>query len=71
MRAPKTIEEARALPQVDDFTSGKYFFGGQGFDGDSICAFVDADGYSKTVECVRRKIDGPYEWVKILIREGY
>ena len=67
MPGPKTIEEARALPEIYNILDGRLFMCIVGLDGDTICAFVDSDGRSKKVECVRRTIDGPDEWVKSLL----
>lgn len=63
---PKTIAEAMALPEIDNMLGQAItvFFGKAGIDGDSIIAFVDADGEAKTVHCIRRTKDGPDEWVK-------
>ena len=64
---PKTIEEARALPELrlqDEFNPD--IFLGSGIEGDSIILFVDSDGVSKKVECIRRSKDGPDEWVKVV-----
>ena len=65
MAGPKTREEAVALREVRDFLSGDYFLGGCGISGDSICAFVDDDGMSKSVRCIRRSREGSDEWVKV------
>jgi len=59
---PKTREEAMALPEVQQ--TAEFFLGGGGIDGNAIFVFVDADGFSKRVECIRRAKDGPDEWVK-------
>lgn len=62
---PKTHAEALALPEVDIFAEGIFvLLGKPGICGDGIIAFVDADGISKTVHCIRRTKDGPDEWVK-------
>ncbi len=64
MQAPKTGDEARALSEVSSLLSGDFFLGGGGVSGDTIIAFVDSDGCSKGVHCIRRTLDGPDEWVK-------
>ena len=61
--APKTTKEAQALPEFE----GSHYFGSEGFSGDDIIAFIDIDGLLKRVECIRRTIDGPDEWVKIRV----
>lgn len=61
---PKTREEAMALPEVPNLLTGGFFLGGSGVEDDTIIQFVDVDGISKTVECIRRTKDGPDEWVK-------
>lgn len=61
MSAPKTIEEAMKLKE---HPGGLCYFGAGGLEDDSICAFVDSDGISKRVECIRETPDGPDEWVK-------
>lgn len=61
---PKTIKEARALPEVPNLLTGEFFLGGNGVEGNTIIWFMDADGISKRVECIRRTKDGPDEWVK-------
>lgn len=65
--APKTVAEARALREIATTLSGDIFMGGGGVDGDSIIMFIDSDGQSKTVSCIRETIDGPDEWVKVPI----
>ena len=59
---PRTVEEAQKLPEISPMDS--VFFGSGGLDGDSICAFVDEDGFTKLVRCIRRTRNGPDEWVK-------
>ena len=62
MPSPKTVNEARALPEMKH---GEFrYLGARGLDGDSIIAFVDKDGVSKRVSCMRRTPDGPDIWVK-------
>jgi len=65
---PKTREEAMALPEVVSTLTGDFFLGGAGLSGDTIAFFTDADGHTKTVECIRRTKDGPDEWVKTPFR---
>ncbi len=62
---PKTIEEAKALPEVRNLLADGYFLGAAPITGDMICAFVDDDGEAKRVECIRRTLSGPDEWVKV------
>lgn len=62
---PKTIEAARALPEIKSIVDHTLYFGGGGITGETICSFVDADDVSKTVRCIRRTPDGPDEWVKV------
>ncbi len=46
--APKTIEEARRLPEIDKLALMTSKFG-VGFDLDDICIFTDVDGSVKQV----------------------
>ena len=64
MSGPRTVEEAMRLPEIAPMLDGGYFLGGAGIDGESICVFVDKDGKSKAVECIRYTKDGPDQWVK-------
>jgi hypothetical protein len=64
LSGPKTRAEAVALKEVSLFEEG-ILLGGGGIEGDSIIAFVDDDGVSKRVECIRRSRTGPDEWVKV------
>ena len=68
MRAPKTVEEAKALREIDTILDASkiFVFGASGLDGDSICAFVDDDGVSKKIECIRNERCTD-EWVKVRI----
>jgi hypothetical protein len=52
-----------ALPQVE--SRHNLYFGALGYEGDTICLFMDADGELKRPECIRRTKDGPDEWVKV------
>lgn len=62
---PKTTAQARALKEVRDLLGGGYFLGSCVLDGDTIFLFTDDDGQQKSVQCIRRTIDGPDEWVKV------
>ena len=64
MNAPKTVQQARLLPEVGSFYSGNYFFGSRGVEGDDIIAFIDEDGFTKKVQCIRYEKDGQDVWVK-------
>ena len=65
---PKTTEDAVALPEMkgSELMGGDIFLG-CGICGDTIIAFVDDDGVSKKVECIRRSLNGPDEWVKVIL----
>lgn len=62
---PKTVEAAMALPELSGKEYFSLFLGAAPVDGDTIVAFVDADGIAKEVRCVRRERDGSDEWVKV------
>ena len=64
MSGPKTVAEARALPEITWEQKMRAYFG-SGFDGDGVLAFTDDDGLLKQVACIRRSPDGPDEWVKV------
>ena len=64
MNSPKTVAEARALPEERSFYTGKNYFGSGGIEGDDIILFLDTDGRSMMVKCIRYEKDGPDVWVK-------
>lgn len=68
MKYPRTREEASSLPEIASLVNEGLFFGAGGVHGDQIILFVDDDGISKTVHCVRRSPDGRDEWVKTPLR---
>ena len=62
MRAPRTVDEARALKEFD-VSREPLPFGALPMSEDDIAAFIDTDGRAMMVECVRR--DGVDEFVKV------
>ena len=63
MAGPKTVEEARALPEVGIIELGRYACNSD-TDEDYILYFIDSNDESKMVHCLRRTRNGPNEWVK-------
>ena len=65
MSGPKTVAEARALPEITWGQKMLSYFG-SGFDVDGVLAFIDDDGLLKEVSCIRSSPDGADEWVKVV-----
>jgi len=65
MPQPKTVAQARLLPEVTLDESEWYAIGQEEIEQDTICGFVDLDRKFKHVVCVRREVNGPDEWVKL------